>query len=305
MKRGARDLALVGGFVLVTSAILVTALLWLAGANVFRRVDRYYVVFDRSVSGLAPGATVEFQGVTAGRVQDIRLTDTIPPNVSVAIDVDPGTPIRKDTHAELLGSVVTGIKFIALEGGTEAAGPLEPGNVIPGQVTAFEKLGEDVTKIASRALGIVDRLDTQLFTEENNAKLSKLVGDISVLADTLRSVVEPLSHEQTGKDLAELVRQVSDAADNLDGLVSDLRKSQGTVVRDVNGALTGIQQLAVETQDLVHELRGELGGAGTSLTALIADLTEATNRLEETLTVIQSNPSLLLRGRRKGEEKAP
>jgi hypothetical protein len=40
------------------------------------------------------------------------------------------------------------------------------------------------------------------------------------------------------------------------------------------------------------------------LSALIADLTEATNRLEETLTVIQADPSLLLRGR-GGSEKRP
>ena len=63
MKHARRDLALVGAFVVVMSCVLVGALLWLAGANVFRRVDRYYIVFDRSVSGLAPGGTVEFQGV--------------------------------------------------------------------------------------------------------------------------------------------------------------------------------------------------------------------------------------------------
>ena len=126
MKHTGRNLVLVGVFVVTTSVILVGALLWLAGANVFRRVDRYYVMFDRSVSGLAPGGTVEFQGVTVGRVQEIRLTDTIPPKVAVAIDVDPGTPVRKDSRADLLGSVVTGIKFIALAGGTEIASMLKP-----------------------------------------------------------------------------------------------------------------------------------------------------------------------------------
>jgi phospholipid/cholesterol/gamma-HCH transport system substrate-binding protein len=303
MRRTQRDLALVGTFVVVTSVILVGALLWLAGANVFRRVDRYYVIFDRSVSGLAPGGTVEFQGVTAGRVQEIRLTDTIPPKVSVAIDIDPGTPLRKDTRAELLGSVVTGIKFIALGGGTEAAGALEPGGVIPGSVTAFEQLGDQVAQIASRALEIVDRLDTEVFTKQNNQKLSELVDDVSVLADSLRVTLEPFREEGTGKDLTKLIRHVRRAANNIDGLVSDLRKSQGTMVKDVTGALHGIETLALESNQLVIGLRGELSGAGTSLTALIGDLTEATNRLEETLTVIQADPSLLLRGRGDRSEK--
>jgi phospholipid/cholesterol/gamma-HCH transport system substrate-binding protein len=305
MKRTQRDLALVGTFVVVTSVILVGALLWLAGANVFRRVDRYYVVFDRSVSGLAPGGTVEFQGVTAGRVQEIRLTDTIPPKVSVAIDIDPGTPLQSDTRAELLGSLVTGIKFIALTGGTEAAGPLEPGDVIEGRVTAFEQLGDQVAQIASRTLEIVDRLTTEVFTKENNKKLGELVDDVAVLADSLRVTLEPFRDEETGKDLTKLIRHVRRAANNIDGLVSDLRKSQGTMVKDVTRALYGIETLAGESNELVRGLRGELSGAGTSLTALIADLTEATNRLEETLTVIQADPSLLLRGRGDHSEKRP
>jgi phospholipid/cholesterol/gamma-HCH transport system substrate-binding protein len=302
MKRSQRDLVLVGTFVAATSAILVAALLWLAGANLFRRVDRYYVIFDRSVSGLAPGGTVEFQGVIVGRVQEIRLTDTIPPKVSVGIDIDPGTPLRKDTRAELLGSVVTGIKFIALGGGTEAAGSLEPGGVIPGSVTAFEQLGDQVAQIASRVLDIVDRLDREVFTDQNNKKLGELVDDVSVLADSLRVTLEPFREEGTGKDLTKLIRHVRRAANNIDGLVSDLRKDQGTLVRDVTGALRGIETLASESNELVRGLRGELSGAGTSLTALLADLTEATNRLEETLTVIQADPSLLLRGRANQED---
>jgi len=302
MKRTQRDLVLVGAFVAITSVVLIGSLLYLAGANLFRRVDRYYVIFDRSVSGLAPGGEVEFQGVTVGRVQGIRLTDTIPPKVSVAIDIDPGTPIRKDTKADLIGSVVTGIKFIALTGGTEPAGPLEANGVIPGSVTAFDELGQQVKEIANRVLQIVDRLDSEVFTPDNNKKLGKLVDDVSVLADSLRATLEPFRDEKTGKDLTKLVRGVQRATDNIDGLVTDLRKSQGTMVSDVRTALVSIERLATEANALVHGLRGELAGTGTSLSALMSDLTEATNRLEETLTVIQADPSLLLRGR-SGEEK--
>ncbi|HWP66015.1 MAG TPA: MlaD family protein [Candidatus Limnocylindria bacterium] len=303
MNRTRRNLVLVGIFVAVTGAILIGSLLYLAGANIFRRVDRYYVIFDSSVSGLAPGGEVQFQGVTVGRVQGIRLTDAIPPKVSVAIDVEPGTPIRKDTSADLVGSVVTGIKFIALTGGTEAAGPLEEGGVIPGSVTAFEQLGSQVQEIAARVLRIIERLDTEVFTKENNKKLGELVDDVSVLADSLRVTLEPFREEGTGKDLTKLIRHVRRAANNIDGLVSDLRKSQGTMVADVRSTLSSIERLATESNALVHGLRGELSGTGTSLSALLSDLTEATNRLEETLTVIQADPSLLLRGRYDGEKR--
>ena len=73
-------------------------------------------------------------------------------------------------------------------------------------------------------------------------------------------------------------------------------------MNDITGALASIERLATEANALVHGLRSELAGTGTSLSALMSDLTEATNRLEETLTVIQADPSLLLRGR-SGKEK--
>jgi ABC-type transporter Mla subunit MlaD len=177
-----------------------------------------------------------------------------------------------------------------------AARWLRAGGTIPGTVMAFDELGDQVAQIASRVLEIVERLDRQVFTDENNRKLGKLVDDITVLADGLRATIEPFREEETGKELAKLVRHVRRAANNVNGLVTDLRKNQGTVMNDVTGALKGIERLASETNDLVRSLRGELSGAGTSLSALMADLTEATNRLEETLTVIQADPSLLLRG---------
>jgi ABC-type transporter Mla subunit MlaD len=201
--------------------------------------------------------------------------------------------------------VVTGIKFIALGGGTMAAGRLEPGGTINGTVASFERLGDQVAQIASRVLDIVDRLDKEVFTEDKNKKLGKLVDDIASLASTLRATIDPLREEETGKDLTRLVSDVRRAANNIDGLVTDLRKSQSTVLSDATDALRGIQDVAGETNALIRSVRGELAGTGTSLGALISDLTEATNRLEETLTVIQADPSLLLRGRPKRLEDRP
>lgn len=297
----ARDLMLVGAFVVGAGALLIGALLWLAGANVFRPVDRYEVVFDRSVSGLTPGASVEYQGVIIGRVQDIRLTDEIPPRVSVAIDVEPGTIIQRDTTAELLGSIVTGIKWIALTGGTEAAGRLEEGGTIPGDVTSFEELSNQVTAIGQRLLNILENLDEQVFTAENNAKLGQFMTDVSLIANDLRVTIEPFSKAHAGEKLAASVEHVSEAAQNLDRMMAELR--EGKVIGEVRAALDAIQATAIETRELVRELRGEIGGTGGALTGLIAQLAAATQRLEETLTIIQTDPSLLLRGRRPTAEE--
>lgn len=298
-----RDLMLVGVFVLVSGTVLIGSLLWLAGARVFRPVDTYEVVFDRSVSGLTPGASVEFQGVSIGRVQDLRLTDDIPPRVSVVIDVDPGTPVQRDTHAALLGSIVTGIKFIALQGGTAEAGRLEAGGTIPGDVTSFEELGDQAAEIGTRVLSILENLDEQVFTTENNAKLSEFVTDVASLADTLRSTIEPFREQESGARLAEAVQDVGSAADNIDELVAELREAR--VVAKTDAALEAMRATVVEMHELVRTVRQELGATGGALATLIADLASATERLEETLSLIQVDPSMLIRGRTHGKAESP
>jgi phospholipid/cholesterol/gamma-HCH transport system substrate-binding protein len=296
VSRRGTDVVLVGTWVLVTGAILVGALLWLAGANVFRRVERYEVVFDRSVSGLTPGASVEFQGVNVGRVDALRLTDEIPPRVSVRIDVEPGTPVRRDTHAFLLGSLVTGIKWIALQGGTEEAGQLEASGIIPGDISSFDALGDQVVEIGNRVLQITDRLANEVFTADNNAKLSAFMNDIASLTDSLRTTIEPIREQETGKEITKLVKHFTRAADNLDHLIAELNAEEGGVIDSSRRTLRRLEEAAVEMRDLMRVTRLELIGAGSSAATLIADLTSATNRLEETLDVIQSDPSLLLRG---------
>src|SRR5437588_4623587 len=88
---------IVGAFVAGVGVLLVIVLFWVAGSRFLRPVDRYKIVFIKSVSGLLPGAAVELNGVTVGKVIDIHLTQDSPPRVEVEIEVRPGTPVRKDS----------------------------------------------------------------------------------------------------------------------------------------------------------------------------------------------------------------
>ncbi|HEV8711453.1 MAG TPA: MlaD family protein, partial [Candidatus Binatia bacterium] len=111
----------VGLFVTVSFFILAAAILWLAGSRFLQKVVHYQIIFDKSVSGLLPGAAVEYQGVTVGKVEEIHLTPETPPRAAVQIGVQPDTPVRQDTTAFLVGSLVTGIRIIELEGGSPNA----------------------------------------------------------------------------------------------------------------------------------------------------------------------------------------
>ena len=121
----------VGLFVTVSFFVLTGSLLWLAGSRFLQPVDTYIILFEESVSGLLPGAAVEYQGVTIGTVETLQLTQETPPRARVRIALQPGTPIRQDRMALLIGSFVNGIRYIELTGGSSAVPLLEPEAVIP------------------------------------------------------------------------------------------------------------------------------------------------------------------------------
>jgi phospholipid/cholesterol/gamma-HCH transport system substrate-binding protein len=303
MRRTRGDVIKVGVFVLVAGTMLVGGLLWIAGSRFFRPVDTYTVVFEQSVSGLNAGSNVEYQGVVVGRVRDIHLTRSLPPGVAVIIDVEPGTPIRTDTVAALLGSFVTGIKFIQLQGGTAVAPPLERGGTIHGDVTSLEQFRDRVTEIADRAITVLRNLEDNVLTQSNAAKIKEFIDDLAKIARTLNRTMETFRTEETGKDVADLVDQVSALARNLNAVITDFYGRRDRLFGGLESTLRHVDEAVTDTRDLVRGTQSQVTGAGGSLGSLVADLKATTDRLQETIDVIRSDPSILLWGRRVPERE--
>lgn len=296
MKRTRRDLLRVGLFTVLAGSILLAGLLWIAGSRLLRPRDTYRVLFVESVSGLSAGSQVEYQGVVIGRVRDIRLTKDIPPKVSVVVDLEPGTPVRRDTRAALLGSIVTGIQYIELQGGSEAAGPLAPGGVIPGSVASLIDFRDRLARVADLALTILGRLERDLFTEQNAEKISLLISDLGTLANRLSRASEVLQGPGAGENVGRMVDQVTRAAEAVDGVFSDFYARRENVYGGLAATLADLDQAVAELRALLGEARAGIAGSGET-GRLVQDLTRATQQLQETLDVIEADPSLLLWGR--------
>jgi len=291
----------VGVFVLAAGALLLSSLLWIAGAHIFRPVDTYTVLFTDSVSGLNRSANVEYQGVVVGRVRDITLTRDLPPKVAVIIDVEPGTPVRTDTIAALLGSLVTGIQYIQFQGGTGDL--VKPGGTIRGDVTSLAQFRDQLGDIADRAGKIMRKLDEQVFTEENSTKVTAFVSDLQGVAQSLNTTMATFRTEETGKQVAELVRQLSTTTDNLNRLITDIYGRRDTIFGGVEATLRHLDETVTATRDLVQATQSQMSGTGGSLGSLVGKLNATTSRLQETLDVIRSDPSVLLWGRKIPERE--
>ena len=90
-----------------------------------------------SVSGLAVGSAVQFNGIDVGRVTALGLDQSDPRFVIVSTSIDPDVPVRSDTRASIGVRGLSGGAFVQLEGGSpNAAGLLT--RETPGAVPLIE-----------------------------------------------------------------------------------------------------------------------------------------------------------------------
>jgi phospholipid/cholesterol/gamma-HCH transport system substrate-binding protein len=104
-----------GLFVIVLAVGVALGFLWLS-----RSGDRddvlYRIHFTESVSGMAPGDPVKFNGVNVGTVETMAVDLADPRRVRVDVRLHRGTPVRTDTRAVLKLKGLTGTVFVELSG---------------------------------------------------------------------------------------------------------------------------------------------------------------------------------------------
>jgi len=302
----------VGLFVTVSFFILAAAILWLAGSRFLRPVDHYQIIFDKSVSGLLPGAAVEYQGVTVGKVQEVHLTHDTPPRAVILVALQPETPIRQDTTALLVGSLVTGIRIIELEGGSPSAPPLEPGGTIVVQGGEFEAFRDRASEIAERLLHVLTRIEQDLLNVENSAAIASVLRNAAHLSESLGTSLDDLSTPETRASLKAMVDNLAQAAAGIKTVTEAINEMRGDIFNDGKAMIVQVRQTAAVTANLAKEVTqltrhvDELIGENRQdLKQVLANLAETSRHLQETSDSLRNDPSELLWGRTLPEKEIP
>jgi phospholipid/cholesterol/gamma-HCH transport system substrate-binding protein len=184
---------------LFTLGVIVAGFLfvyWLQSAGGLRRQAMYQIRFESPVSGLLKGSAVHFNGIRVGEVTELRLNADDPKQVTVTAAIDPGTPVRADTHVEIEFQGLTGATVISLRGGSASAPPVSGE---PPLLVADQAASQSLTQAAREALR---RLD--LILADNAEPLKSTLGNLNTFA-------------------AALARN----SDKLDGIVAGLERFTG------------------------------------------------------------------------------
>jgi len=281
---------LIGAFTLLTAVLLLFFGLWAAKYSSERSWTEYAVVFNEPVTGLTEGSSVQYNGISVGTVESLRLAPNDPRQVLARLKLQADTPVKVDTKAKMSITSLTGSPFIQLTGGSPRAPWLT--EVDHREVPVIRTEASALQNIADTANRLVARMD-EVLSEDNVRHIASTLHNIDALTGTIAGEREDLralivSARQSSEQLAKTLDSTNHAVDGVnrelvDKLPALVSKLDGTLTK-LDAAAGGANAIVSENRTAIHSFANDglsqLGPTLTELRALVRDLRHISDRLE-------------------------
>ena len=284
----------VGSFTLILLLGLVSAVVWLADVGLDEEYAHYDLFFKGSVTGLKVGNPVRYRGVPVGTVTDMKINPDNVEQVKVTIEVPNGTPIKSDAEASLEFQGITGIAYVQITGGTNAAPLLQrvPGGgnpVIKAKPSQLQEVIDAAPELVNRVISLIDRANILLgdANQKNFAEAMENVNsitrsfaggsdDIRTLLSDGADAVSALKAAATDAQIManELRKTIADLGGEARGTLGDLRTNVNIVSKDARASISEVKGLATN-------LSGELRGVGADTKETLASVKAAADSLKQ------------------------
>jgi len=319
---------MIGAFVLVAVALLVTALSVVGSGKLFKRTIPIVMYFEGSVNGLYIGSPVMLRGVQVGTVTNIAVKYD-PRNIAIQIPVygefDPakistvglkgpadGTEelrrmIERGLRARMEPiSLVTGQRMINLDfvpsAGTSPVSSSEKPLRIPTIPSTLEELGqrlehlpieETIRSIAT----LTNNLNTLIASPMWKTGAKEMVGSIQELRALLRETsarIAPLADElqATLQDTRSLVSHSDTFVRNLDSRLVPLSADAEETLQDTRFTLAK----ARETMEALQKDYGGNSDFHFALMEITQRLADTAHSIEILSEYLRRHPESILRG---------
>ncbi len=295
--------------------IFVTVCLVLIGAffvsaisdQLLRSDDEYIVEFRNTpVSGLAVGSRVQYRGISVGDVRDISFAPDDIETIRIRVAIDRSVPVPSDVTAGVQPIGITGVTVISLSGGTNAAPRLEPGAVIVAQGSLLDELTSSARTIADSLDDIIEGV-VDLVGEENRQEVTSFLRAASAILEENRSGVQSTVENVTAGS-GELVRSIETIARSAEGIERIVQHLEKTVVsldlaetsESLNRAIAAVEEVVSGAGSTVSVFDQAIRENRQTFSQTVRTLDRTINSLNDLVAQLNSDPSLLLRGRSTG-----
>ena len=266
MSRQARlGLIVLGGVVAFMVALFVLA------NKTFLLSDTYRIRAEFSrVGGLTPGASVQYQGISVGRVETVELPRSpgAPIEVGMAIQDQARHLIRQDSRAVVTSDGLVGNMIVVLQGGSTQ----EPIVAEGGTVTGVDPL--DFSQVSDRLFESVSRFDSV------TVSLTGIMTDIRSGEGTLGAFLyDDRLYEETvltAQETRLALRGLTAEADALVGIASNASEGINEIIQKVNNGNGTMARFL--NDDQIYNAMLE---ASQDFNAAAADVSTVTDRMED------------------------
>lgn len=251
---------IVGLFVIAGMIGLITAAMWITGTRTDDAVALYDIYFEGSVAGLKPGNVVQYRGIPVGGVVDMRIDPENVERVLVTVEVASDTPIREDTEATLAMQGITGLSYVQLTGGTQAAAVLTATSgqrrpVIKSRPSELAAIFEAAPELLNRAIDVVARIET-LLGPENQQRVGNILENIEITTGVLADGGDDITRMLA--DGAAVMKELRDLTGRANIMLANVEDDVGAVAKDTRAVLSGVKvavkQLSVASEELARLL---------------------------------------------------
>ncbi len=287
---------LIGLFAILVVAGALLFGLWLSEGGLEQHRTEYRVVFNESVSGLTVGGNVKYNGITVGEVTQLNLDPRDPRRVLARIRVNPNTPVKQDTYAQIQPSgLLSGIAHIRLSGGSPESLPLlsKPGRApeIPARPSPFAQLRDQSGDILTNINDLVSRME-RLLSRDNLGNLERILAAMAEVTDNLKAQQDATTRlidtwNRTGMEARETLedtrRLITDTRELVNGDAARTLADTAEAARATRRTVTRVEALIRDHEDaLASAMEGSanLGPALVEMRRTLEALRDLTRRLE-------------------------
>lgn len=299
---------LIGAFTIVMTLLLLLFALWAAKYTSEKDWRNYAVLFNEPVTGLTEGSPVQYNGISVGTVETLRLAPDDPRRVIALLRLQASAPIKTDTRAKLSIQGITGSPFIQLTGGNPGSPALA--DVDRRETPVIQTEASALQNIADTANRLVARMD-QVLSDENVKRVSNTLANIEAMTSTIADQREDLSTlitsaRKSSEQLSRTLVTTNHAVESVDrelvaklpGLIAKLDSTLTRLDSAANNANGVLADNRNAINSFANDGLAQLGPTLSELRSLVRDLRRISDRLD-------GNPTRYLLGRDAPKEFEP
>ena len=299
-----------GIFVTLLSALLIAALIFIAGDKLMESWDYYYITYSNtSVNGLQVGGQVRYHGIEIGKVDEIKIVPDDVTKVRVKISVTEGTPVKTDTEAHLVLVGITGLKIVELTGGSNETLLLKPGSEILPGISILDNISGKAEVMAEKLELIMNNI-LEITDSDNQDRISSILTSVDTI---LIANQEPINNivvnlDSTTAELTELLHTSNEILARLNSIVQSGKiDTMLTNFTDVSSELADLEivELIDQMNLTVHQINSTVQKIDLTIVRgqqdlldTISSIREVADYLEDFSRRISEDPTILLRGGR-------